>query len=161
MADTDIRSEIPEWHDVCVIARAAATGDSEGVHVGLVELNRRFPGGGAAKALAGFALRYQLYVRFQRQPEAAELRVLAEQLEPRWSAVIRNADVEVLDDLFAFLSGLRPAPESIRGARLTVLASAALGLVLDNADQDLEEMGPRIARVYDKLVRKPRLSTEQ
>jgi hypothetical protein len=151
MTDESLDPLEAEWNQIAQIARSAAAGKADLFNSGLLRLAEYFPGSPRAKALAGFALRYQLVQMFDGIPARDEIRVLGDDLAPRWCAIIR-ADVRDLIEVMEVVTGHAPATARTMGSELTVRACAALGLALQDPDRDLARLRPGTLDWYRKRL---------
>jgi hypothetical protein len=110
----------------------------------------------------GLYLLYLLNLRVQEvlqanHPAAAQLHSLAATIYPRFRAVLERAEATQLEETLRTAFQMPPVGAGNTPAEFTIFAAAALGLLLDDADTELELLRPRLAgwwnQNHDSFVR--------
>ena len=123
---------------------AAHQGDAEGHAAALLRLERDLPVDVKAGAYLWYLLRYRVAVLAGRKPRPEDLHDLAQRFAPSFARLIRGGQSELEDTLLTVFN-FAAHGEPIKGGRAIVVGSAALGVLLDDAETELAEMRPHLA----------------
>ena len=103
--------------------------------------------------------RMELYIRYllgqwlhrelRGDYEPARLRTTAEAVQPACSRIV-TADVDTLTEIFRDALGVPEPADTRRGMAVDMIASAALGSLLQDPSRELDEMRAPLAAYYTK-----------
>jgi hypothetical protein len=136
------------WRILSTFVGAAARGDVTAARDAIPHMERGLPNDGQAGAYVWYLLRYRVVEILARRPSAEDLHDLAVTAWPRFAELV-NADEHVLEDIFRSVFKFETAGE-VTGAKLIVLGSAALGVLLDDPDAGLEVIRPHLVDWWRK-----------
>jgi hypothetical protein len=84
------------------------------------------------------------------KPTAEQLHLLAEMTYPRFHEILGRAEQVQLEETLRTAFEMTPLAAGISPAEFTVFAAATLGLLLDDPDQDLAVIRPRVATWWNR-----------
>jgi hypothetical protein len=145
------------WHRLSVIFAAAHRGDPDQLADLWLKLEREVSEKGRDQAAVylRFLLEYRVIEILGRRPTVEDLHELSISTYTRYRQVIRE-DEEVLEDLLGTVFKFLPPERYVKGARFMVLASAAVGVLLDDPASQLDAIRPPLARWYRRHENKLR-----
>jgi hypothetical protein len=123
---------------------AAHQGDAEGHAAALLRLERDLPVDIKAGAYLWYLLRYRVAALLGRRPRPDDLHELAQRFSPKFAKLVRSGQGE-LEDMLLTVFNFAAREMQIKGGRAIVVGSAALGVLLDDAETELTEMRPHLA----------------
>jgi len=136
--------DVANWSLLREIVIAAQKGDAEGHATALLRLERDLPVDIKAGAYLWYLLRYRVAVLVGRRPGPEDLHDLAQRFAPSFARLIRDSQSELEETLLTVFN-FATRGEPIKGGRAIVVGSAALGVLLDDAETELAEMRPHLA----------------
>lgn len=128
------------WDALRTVIMAASKGDAD-THANVF---RRWPGDAAAEGRRAslylwYLLRYRIADVTGRKPSPGDLRDLAVRAYPRFALLIRR-DVDQLEATFRTVYESAESPDHLKGGMFLIIGTAALGSLLDDADNELGVM---------------------
>jgi len=132
------------WSVLRGFIAVAGRGDAAGVRSAIPRLERDLPNDGQAATYIWYLLRYRVIEILQRKPTPEDLHELAITTWPRFGEVVQG-DERLVEDILRSVFKHPPIQEEITGAKLIVLGSAALGVLLDDPLAYLDAIRPHLA----------------
>jgi hypothetical protein len=126
---------------------AASRGDNEGVHKAATRMAREVPDDGVAGTYLWYLVHHRVLRLLGRTPTAEDLRLLAEDANPRFARALPAArtDRTILERTLWTFFDLAAEDEQVTGGRLVLAGAAALGVMLDDPAAQLAAVKPHLA----------------
>jgi HPt (histidine-containing phosphotransfer) domain-containing protein len=140
------------WQLLCNAIAAAHRGDGEASRLAVIRLETEAPADGHAAAYVWYLLQYALFDYFDRKPTVDDLQRMARRRHPRFAQVIRG-DAGALEDLLRSACNIPADGRRVTGGMFVVLGIAALGVILDDPAEQLEQMKPHLTDWWQKKGR--------
>lgn len=132
------------WELLRGFMAAVGRGDASGARSAIPRLEHDLPNDGQAAAYIWYVLRYRVVEILGRKPASEDLHELATSTWPALAAIV-HGDAQLVEDVLRSVFKHAPAQDDITGAKLIVLGSVTLAVLLDDPSRDLEVIRPHLA----------------
>lgn len=137
----------PIWQVLCESVLAAHDGDAKAHASALMRFGEDVPVPSMdirAGAYLWYLLRYRIGTILGHRPSREELAQLAGEFYPDFSRIVR-VDQSRLEDVLLTVSEMASKEREVKGGMAITLQTAALGVMLDDAENQLSVMRPKLA----------------
>jgi len=136
-----------EWLALKAVLVAARSGDREAYAEQLYRLDAVARMSGKPGIYLWYCLRYRVIQILERIPTESDLMKIAKRVRPAFR-VLLDLDPSVVLEILETVFERRPGSPRVQGTYLVLSASGALGPLLDNVEQELDEMLPHVKAWY-------------
>ena len=132
------------WATLSHFIATVGRGDAAAARSAIPRLERDLPSDGQAASYVWYALRYRAIEILERRPTPEDLHDLAISTWPRFGQIVQG-DERLVEDILRSVFKHAPLQNEITGAKLIVLGSAELGILLNDPSADLDRIRPHLA----------------
>lgn len=137
------------WDLLCESIAAAHRGNAEAHASALRRLENDLPVDVKAGAYLRYLLRYRIAVILGHRPSHEDLVQISENFYPKFARIIRG-DRSQFEDTILTVFELASEDRKVKGGRALVLGTAALGVMLDDPENELAAMRPNLAKWWQR-----------